>query len=131
MRKPRRPPPGLPETEPATDPQATEPAHRGRLRPSRSKSTARNQKLDPVSRSSNRAPGSSPEVEADDPEARANTQQASDQQPADPKAADPKAAGQKTGDPEARARQICLRLLTVAPRTSAQLAQAMHRGGVP
>src|SRR6185437_11692553 len=35
-----------------------------------------------------------------------------------------------TQDPEARARQICLRLLTAAPRTRAQLAQAMHRGGV-
>jgi regulatory protein len=34
-------------------------------------------------------------------------------------------------DPEARARQICLRLLTISPRTRAQLAQAMHRGGVP
>jgi regulatory protein len=34
-------------------------------------------------------------------------------------------------DPEARARQICLRLLTAAPRTRAQLAQAMHLGGVP
>ena len=34
-------------------------------------------------------------------------------------------------DPEARARLICLRLLTAAPRTRAQLAQAMHRGGVP
>jgi len=34
-------------------------------------------------------------------------------------------------DPEARARQICLRLLTAAPRTRSQLAQAMHRGGVP
>src|SRR5215470_12409100 len=34
-------------------------------------------------------------------------------------------------DPEARARQICLRLLTAAPRTRAQLVQAMHRGGVP
>jgi regulatory protein len=34
-------------------------------------------------------------------------------------------------DPEARARLICLRLLTAAPRTRAQLAQAMHRGGIP
>jgi regulatory protein len=34
-------------------------------------------------------------------------------------------------DPEARARQICLRLLTAAPRTRAQLAQAMHHGGIP
>jgi regulatory protein len=36
-----------------------------------------------------------------------------------------------TSDPEARARQICLRLLTAAPRTRSQLAQAMRRGGVP
>src|SRR5215813_4088227 len=34
-------------------------------------------------------------------------------------------------DPEARARQICLRLLTAAPRTRAQLVQAMRRRGVP
>jgi len=34
------------------------------------------------------------------------------------------------GDPEAQARQICLRLLTIAPRTRAQLAQALHRRGV-
>ena len=34
-------------------------------------------------------------------------------------------------DPEAKARQICLRLLTIAPKTRAQLAQAMRRGGVP
>jgi regulatory protein len=39
----------------------------------------------------------------------------------------------KTGvsDPEARARQICLRLLALAPKTRAQLAQALHRRGVP
>ena len=37
----------------------------------------------------------------------------------------------KVSDPEARARQICLRLLTAAPRTRAQLAQAMRRGGIP
>jgi regulatory protein len=34
-------------------------------------------------------------------------------------------------DPEARARQICLRLLTLAPRTRAQLADALRRRGVP
>ncbi len=34
-------------------------------------------------------------------------------------------------DPEARARQICLRLLTTEPRTCAELAQALRRGGVP
>jgi regulatory protein len=36
-----------------------------------------------------------------------------------------------SGDPEARARQICLRLLTVEPRTRAELAQALRRDGVP
>jgi regulatory protein len=34
-------------------------------------------------------------------------------------------------DPEAVARQICLRMLTAAPRTRAQLADALHRRGVP
>jgi regulatory protein len=34
-------------------------------------------------------------------------------------------------DPEALARQICLRLLTAAPRTRAQLAAELHRRGVP
>jgi regulatory protein len=34
-------------------------------------------------------------------------------------------------DPEAVARQICLRLLTAAPRTRAQLADALRRRGVP
>src|SRR5690348_7707124 len=41
------------------------------------------------------------------------------------------ATARGTQDPEARARQICLRLLAAAPRTRAQLAQAMQRGGVP
>jgi regulatory protein len=34
-------------------------------------------------------------------------------------------------DPETLARQICLRLLTIEPRTRAQLAQALRRRGVP
>lgn len=34
-------------------------------------------------------------------------------------------------DPEAVARLICLRLLTTAPRTRAQLAEALHRRNVP
>jgi regulatory protein len=34
-------------------------------------------------------------------------------------------------DPQERARQVCLRMLTAAPRTSAQLADAMRRKGVP
>ena len=37
----------------------------------------------------------------------------------------------KGSDPEARARQICLRLLTAAPRTRTQLAQVLHRRGIP
>src|SRR6476620_1587968 len=41
------------------------------------------------------------------------------------------ATARGTQDPEARARQIYLRLLTAATKTRAQLAQAMHRGGVP
>jgi len=52
------------------------------------------------------ASGSSSEVETDAPEAR-------------------------HGDPEAKARVICLELLTAAPRTRAQLAQALQRRGVP
>jgi regulatory protein len=35
------------------------------------------------------------------------------------------------GNPEAVARQICLRMLTAAPRTRAQLADALRRRGVP
>jgi len=34
-------------------------------------------------------------------------------------------------DPETRARQICLRLLTLAPRTRAQLADALRKRGIP
>jgi regulatory protein len=34
-------------------------------------------------------------------------------------------------DPEASAMAVCLRLLTVAPRTRAQLEEALHRRGVP
>jgi regulatory protein len=42
-----------------------------------------------------------------------------------------RAAETTVSDPEARARQICLRLLTAAPRTRAELAIALHRRGVP
>jgi regulatory protein len=45
--------------------------------------------------------------------------------PAGPAPADPPA------DPEAVARQICLQLLTAAPRTRAQLSAALARRGVP
>jgi regulatory protein len=46
----------------------------------------------------------------------------------------PGAEGPRAGpdaDPEAVARQICLRMLTTAPRTQAQLASALRRRGVP
>ena len=35
------------------------------------------------------------------------------------------------GDPQARAREVCLRLLTLAPRTRAQLADALRKRGIP
>jgi regulatory protein len=38
-------------------------------------------------------------------------------------------AGQE--DPQAQAREVCLRLLTIAPRTQAQLADALARRGIP
>ena len=44
--------------------------------------------------------------------------------------ADPDHAG-PPADPEAVARQICLQMLTAAPRTRAQLASALARRGVP
>ena len=44
--------------------------------------------------------------------------------------ADPDQAG-PPADPEGVARQICLQLLTAAPRTRAQLASALARRGVP
>ncbi|MDR2988209.1 MAG: recombination regulator RecX [Nocardiopsaceae bacterium] len=41
------------------------------------------------------------------------------------------AVGGQVDDPEAVARLICLRQLTAAPRTRAQLAQTLRRRGVP
>jgi regulatory protein len=40
-------------------------------------------------------------------------------------------AEQADEDPEARARQVCLTLLTLAPRTRAQLAVALRKRGIP
>ena len=45
--------------------------------------------------------------------------------------ADGNPASKLTDDPEAVARLICLRLLTAAPRTRAQLATALRRRGIP
>lgn len=44
---------------------------------------------------------------------------------------DPDPEAGPDADPEAIARQICLRMLTAAPRTQAQLAAALRRRGVP
>jgi regulatory protein len=40
-------------------------------------------------------------------------------------------AGGAADNPEAQARQVCLRLLTLAPRTRAQLAEALRKRGIP
>jgi regulatory protein len=44
---------------------------------------------------------------------------------------DQEGAGEQPDDPEAVARLICLRQLTAAPRTRAQLARTLRRRGVP
>src|ERR1700687_558000 len=71
----------------------------------------------------------------------ARSKQASGSPPKTPKASTtpgtlepsgtPETAATQVGDPEAQARQICLRLLTIAPRTRAPLPQPRHRRGVP
>ncbi len=70
------------------------------------------------------ASGASSKFKADAPEVSTTASTA------DP-TANTESTAAATADPEAQARLICLRLLTVAPRTRAQLAQAMSRGGVP
>ncbi|GAB2491146.1 recombination regulator RecX [Nocardiopsis aegyptia] len=39
--------------------------------------------------------------------------------------------GERTEDPEAKARALCLRMLTHSPRTRAQLERALHRREIP
>jgi regulatory protein len=51
--------------------------------------------------------------------------------PAGPEPADPETAQPERDDPESVARLICLRMLTAAPRTHAELAEALRRRGVP
>jgi regulatory protein len=66
---------------------------------------------------------------------RANAGRDGGSQPGDSRDSDdPERGGARLAgdaDPEAVARQICLRLLTGAPRTQAQLAAALRRRGVP
>ncbi|GLU46408.1 recombination regulator RecX [Nocardiopsis ansamitocini] len=45
--------------------------------------------------------------------------------------APPAASARPEEDPETKARAICLRLLTLAPRTRSQLAQALRRREIP
>jgi regulatory protein len=49
----------------------------------------------------------------------------------DPDSANPDGEDPERDDPESVARIICLRLLTAAPRTQAELAAALRRKGVP
>ncbi|MGN6791164.1 MAG: regulatory protein RecX [Streptosporangiaceae bacterium] len=51
--------------------------------------------------------------------------------PTSPFGTDQPGAGDQPDDPEAVARLICLRQLTAAPRTRAQLAETLRRRGVP
>ncbi len=55
-------------------------------------------------------------------------------QPEPPETGAPETGARDAGiprDPEAAARQFCLRLLTLAPRTRAQLAEALRRRHIP
>ncbi|MGH3203115.1 MAG: regulatory protein RecX [Streptosporangiaceae bacterium] len=62
----------------------------------------------------------------------ARSKQPSGSPPKAPKVSETSGAPEaKVGDPEAEARQICLRLLTITPRTRAQLAQALRRHSIP
>jgi regulatory protein len=49
----------------------------------------------------------------------------------EPSEPDPETAQPERDDPESVARLICLRMLTAAPRTHAELADALRRRGVP
>jgi regulatory protein len=88
--------------------------------------------------SARRASGRRPRARRPDDEARAGTP--ADEPAQEPEKAkeaeegprkDPAPGGARADDPEARARQICLRLLTLEPRTRAQLAGALRRRGIP
>ncbi|HUE61005.1 MAG TPA: regulatory protein RecX, partial [Acidimicrobiales bacterium] len=61
----------------------------------------------------------------------ARSQQASGSPPETHETPEASPDGTEVGDPEAQARQICLALLTIAPRTRTQLATALRRSGIP
>lgn len=62
---------------------------------------------------------------------RARNSRAGNSRARNPSARKPPAGSADEGDPEVVAQQICLRMLTAAPRTRAQLAEALRRRGVP
>jgi regulatory protein len=74
------------------------------------------------SRARTTKPGS---ARAREPQARAGLD------PGGPDRAEGERAADERDDPESVARLICLRLLTAAPRTQAELATALRRRGIP
>jgi regulatory protein len=65
-------------------------------------------------------------------ENHAGSRKSDDEQPGPALVGDHKSGpGGAPRDPEARAREVCLRLLTLAPRTRAQLADALRKRGIP
>ena len=71
---------------------------------------------------------------AGDPESPEAAESAAAPRPAAPETGAPETGAPDAGiprDPEAAARQVCLRLLTLAPRTRAQLADALRQRHIP
>src|ERR1700761_3765499 len=71
---------------------------------------------------------------AGDPEERSSRRRATPKRGLgadDPEAPGAEARDSAARDPEARARQICLRMLTISPRSRAQLATALRSRGIP
>ena len=62
---------------------------------------------------------------------RARNSRAGNSRARNPSAGNPAAGSADEADPEVVAQQICLQMLTAAPRTRAQLADALRRRGVP
>ena len=85
------------------------------------------------SRRSSRRRAGDPEF-PESPESPEAAGSAAAPRPAAPETGAPETGAPDAGiprDPEASARQVCLRLLTLAPRTRAQLADALRRRHVP
>jgi regulatory protein len=98
----------------------------------------------PARRAGSRRPSRRRAGDPESPESPEAAESAAAPRPAAPRPAAPETGAPETGapetgapdagiprDPEAAARQVCLRLLTLAPRTRAQLADALRRRHVP